>query len=66
VALASSLSTEDSPRFVNGLLSRLLALKPMLALLPGRSRSPQLARGCDNLRRRLVSLPLAYLTWSSP
>jgi N utilization substance protein B len=32
VALARSLSTDDSPRFVNGLLARLLELKPMLAL----------------------------------
>ncbi len=30
VDLASSLSTDDSPAFVNGLLARLLALKPTL------------------------------------
>jgi N utilization substance protein B len=30
VALVSNLSTDDSPRFVNGLLSRLLELKPTL------------------------------------
>jgi N utilization substance protein B len=30
VALASSLSTDDSPAFVNGMLARLLALKPTL------------------------------------
>jgi len=33
VVLASDLSTDASPAFVNGLLARLLALKP--ALLPG-------------------------------
>ncbi|GLZ10589.1 N utilization substance protein B [Actinomadura sp. NBRC 104425] len=32
VALATELSTEESPRFVNGLLSRLQRLKPSLAL----------------------------------
>jgi N utilization substance protein B len=32
VSLARSLSTDESPRFVNGLLARLLDLKPMLAL----------------------------------
>jgi N utilization substance protein B len=32
VALATELSTDESPRFVNGLLSRLLELKPSLAL----------------------------------
>ena len=31
VTLARSLSTDDSPGFVNGLLGRLLDLKPMLA-----------------------------------
>ena len=31
VTLARSLSTDDSPGFVNGLLGRLLHLKPMLA-----------------------------------
>jgi transcription antitermination protein NusB len=31
VELARSLSTDDSPAFVNGLLGRLLDLKPMLA-----------------------------------
>ena len=30
VALVRSLSTDDSPRFVNGLLARLLDLKPTL------------------------------------
>jgi N utilization substance protein B len=30
VTLVSTLSTDDSPRFVNGLLSRLLDLKPTL------------------------------------
>jgi len=30
VALASDLSTDASPGFVNGLLARLLELKPML------------------------------------
>jgi N utilization substance protein B len=32
VALATELSTEESPKFVNGLLSRLLELKPSLSL----------------------------------
>ena len=32
VALAGDLSTDDSPAFVNGLLGRLLQLKPTLAL----------------------------------
>jgi N utilization substance protein B len=32
VELAASLSTDDSPSFVNGLLSRILELKPTLAL----------------------------------
>ncbi len=32
VELATSLSTDDSPAFVNGLLSRILELKPTLAL----------------------------------
>jgi N utilization substance protein B len=32
VALATSLSTDDSPSFVNGLLARLLELKPTLAI----------------------------------
>ncbi len=32
VALAGELSTDDSPAFVNGLLGRLLELKPTLAL----------------------------------
>jgi N utilization substance protein B len=32
VALAAELSTDDSPSFVNGLLARLLELKPTLAL----------------------------------
>ena len=32
VALAGELSTDDSPGFVNGLLGRLLELKPTLAL----------------------------------
>ncbi|HEX2314326.1 MAG TPA: transcription antitermination factor NusB [Thermomonospora sp.] len=32
VALATELSTDESPRFVNGLLSRLQELKPSLAL----------------------------------
>lgn len=32
VSLATELSTEESPRFVNGLLSRLQRLKPSLAL----------------------------------
>jgi N utilization substance protein B len=32
VALATELSTDESPRFVNGLLSRLLELKPSLSL----------------------------------
>jgi N utilization substance protein B len=31
VALASELSTEQSPAFVNGLLARLLDLKPTLS-----------------------------------
>ena len=30
VALAKSLSTDDSPRFVNGLLARLAEIKPTL------------------------------------
>jgi N utilization substance protein B len=32
VALATELSTDESPRFVNGLLSRLMELKPSLSL----------------------------------
>jgi transcription antitermination protein NusB len=32
VALATELSTDESPRFVNGLLSRLQELKPSLCL----------------------------------
>jgi N utilization substance protein B len=32
VQLASSLSTDESPAFVNGLLARLLSLKPSLAV----------------------------------
>ena len=32
VELAGSLSTDDSPAFVNGLLARLLSLKPSLAV----------------------------------
>lgn len=32
VALATSLSTDESPKFVNGLLARLQELKPSLAL----------------------------------
>jgi transcription antitermination protein NusB len=32
VVLATELSTDESPRFVNGLLSRLQQLKPSLAL----------------------------------
>jgi len=32
VTLAADLSTDDSPAFVNGLLGRLLQLKPTLAL----------------------------------
>jgi N utilization substance protein B len=32
VELASSLSTDESPAFVNGLLARLLMLKPSLAV----------------------------------
>jgi N utilization substance protein B len=32
VALVTELSTDESPRFVNGLLSRLLELKPSLSL----------------------------------
>jgi N utilization substance protein B len=35
VQLARGLSTEGSPAFVNGLLARLLELKPTLTLLPG-------------------------------
>ena len=31
VALATELSTDDSPRFVNGLLARLAEVKPTLA-----------------------------------
>ena len=34
VELAAALSTEDSPRFVNGVLSRLLSLKPTLTATP--------------------------------
>jgi transcription antitermination protein NusB len=37
VELARSLSTDDSPAFVNGLLGRLLDLKPMLA--PGQPQA---------------------------
>jgi N utilization substance protein B len=35
VTLATELSTDDSPSFVNGLLGRLLELKPRLVLDPG-------------------------------
>jgi N utilization substance protein B len=35
VELASSLSTDESPAFVNGLLGRLLQLKPVLGPAPG-------------------------------
>ncbi len=35
VTLASSLSTDESPAFVNGLLARLHELKPMLATVAG-------------------------------
>jgi N utilization substance protein B len=31
VGLATELSTDDSPRFVNGLLARLVEVKPTLA-----------------------------------
>jgi N utilization substance protein B len=34
VELAKQLSTDDSPAFVNGLLARILSLKPMLAGSP--------------------------------
>jgi N utilization substance protein B len=34
VGLAAELSTDDSPAFVNGLLARLLELKPTLSLSP--------------------------------
>jgi N utilization substance protein B len=34
VALAAALSTDESPSFVNGLLGRLLELKPRLAIDP--------------------------------
>jgi N utilization substance protein B len=37
VELARSLSTDDSPGFVNGVLGRLLDLKPMLAPAPSES-----------------------------
>jgi N utilization substance protein B len=37
VELARSLSTDDSPGFVNGVLGRLLDLKPMLAPEPSES-----------------------------
>ncbi|MGO9780013.1 MAG: transcription antitermination factor NusB [Streptosporangiaceae bacterium] len=37
VELAKDLSTDASPSFVNGLLARLLALKPGLSLEPGES-----------------------------
>jgi N utilization substance protein B len=37
VELARSLSTDDSPGFVNGVLGRLLDLKPMLAPTPSES-----------------------------
>jgi N utilization substance protein B len=37
VELARSLSTDDSPGFVNGVLGRLLDLKPMLARAPSES-----------------------------
>ena len=37
VELARSLSTDDSPGFVNGVLGRLIDLKPMLAPAPSES-----------------------------
>ena len=40
VELARSLSTDDSPGFVNGVLGRLLDLKPMLAPTARPSESP--------------------------
>ena len=40
VTLARSLSTDDSPGFVNGLLGRLLDLKPMLAPAPADASEP--------------------------
>jgi transcription antitermination factor NusB len=50
VALARTLSTDDSPRFVNGLLARLLDLKPTLQRCPaGPDQPADLAtrvRGC--------------------
>ncbi len=36
VALAASLSTDESPTFVNGLLGRLARLKPQLSIVPDR------------------------------
>ena len=39
VALAASLSTDDSPRFVNGILSRLLEIHPSLAPTETASRA---------------------------
>ena len=35
VALAASLSTDDSPRFINGILSKLLENRPTLAISSG-------------------------------
>jgi len=40
VELARSLSTDDSPGFVNGVLGRLLDLKPMLVPAPSESTGP--------------------------
>ena len=40
VTLARSLSTDDSPGFINGLLGRLLDLKPMLAPAPASAAAP--------------------------
>ena len=44
VELARQLSTDDSPGFVNGLLARLLELKPTLAAADARPQSARRAR----------------------
>ncbi len=47
VALAASLSTDDSPQFVNGLLGRLSNLKPSLSIVPDRRAGSDLLEEAD-------------------
>ena len=54
VELASSLSTDESPAFVNGLLTRLLSLKPSLAVRHDLQGFPQ-SESAGEMRCRLRS-----------